>query len=175
VNVEGLIEKPHPSVAPSNLAIAGRYVLTPAVFDMIREQPRGSGGEIQLTDGISAMLATEQVLAYRYHGERYDCGSKLGLMQASVVLAEIHPELGGEFSAWLRERQKTRRAGGGAAALGDTTGGPDQQADPRGQRVELGTGRHRRRPWTTATRSKHTSAIRSPPAPTSMTAARRAS
>jgi UTP--glucose-1-phosphate uridylyltransferase len=106
VNVEGLIEKPHPNVAPSNLAIAGRYVLTPAVFDMIREQPRGSGGEIQLTDGISAMLATEQVLAYRYHGQRYDCGSKLGLMQASVVLAEIHPDLGGEFSAWLRERQK---------------------------------------------------------------------
>ena len=73
---------------------------------MIREQPRGSGGEIQLTDGISAMLASEQVLAYRYHGQRYDCGSKLGLMQASVVLAEIHPDLGGEFSAWLRERQK---------------------------------------------------------------------
>ncbi|MBK7955078.1 MAG: UTP--glucose-1-phosphate uridylyltransferase GalU [Candidatus Accumulibacter sp.] len=110
VNVEGLIEKPHPNVAPSNLAIAGRYVLTPAVFDLIREQPRGTGGEIQLTDGISALLATEQVLAYRYHGKRYDCGSKLGLMQASVVLGEVHPELGGEFAAWLRDRQKILEA-----------------------------------------------------------------
>jgi len=106
VSVDGLIEKPHPSVAPSNLAVAGRYVLTPAVFDRIREQPRGTGGEIQLTDGIAALLASEQVLAYRYHGRRYDCGSKLGLMQASVVLGETHPELGREFSAWLRDRQK---------------------------------------------------------------------
>ncbi|EXI69490.1 MAG: UTP--glucose-1-phosphate uridylyltransferase [Candidatus Accumulibacter sp. SK-11] len=106
VSVEGLIEKPHPSVAPSNLAVAGRYVLTPSVFDHIREQPRGTGGEIQLTDGIAALLASEQVLAYRYHGRRYDCGSKLGLMQASVVLGETHPELGREFSAWLKDRQK---------------------------------------------------------------------
>ncbi|MBN8453895.1 UTP--glucose-1-phosphate uridylyltransferase GalU [Accumulibacter sp.] len=106
VNVEGLIEKPHPSVAPSNLAVAGRYVLTPAVFEHIRGQPRGAGGEIQLTDGIAALLASERVLAYRYHGRRYDCGSKLGLMQASVVLGETHPELGREFSAWLKDRQK---------------------------------------------------------------------
>ncbi|MBK7673558.1 MAG: UTP--glucose-1-phosphate uridylyltransferase GalU [Candidatus Accumulibacter sp.] len=110
VNIDGLIEKPHPSVAPSNLAVAGRYVLTPAVFDLIREQPRGAGGEIQLTDGIAALLASEQVLAYRYHGKRYDCGSKLGLMQASVVLGEVHPELGREFSAWLRDRQKLAQA-----------------------------------------------------------------
>ena len=101
VNVRGLIEKPHPCVAPSNLAVAGRYILTPAVFESIRRQPRGTGGEIQLTDGIAGLLATEKVLAYRYHGQRYDCGSKLGLMQASVVLAESHPELGPEFSAWL--------------------------------------------------------------------------
>jgi UTP--glucose-1-phosphate uridylyltransferase len=110
VNIDGLIEKPHPSVAPSNLAVAGRYVLTPAVFDQIREQPRGAGGEIQLTDGIAALLASEQVLAYRYHGKRYDCGSKLGLMQASVVLGEVHPDIGREFCAWLRDRQKLAQA-----------------------------------------------------------------
>jgi UTP--glucose-1-phosphate uridylyltransferase len=80
------------------------------VFDRIREQPRGAGGEIQLTDGIAALLASEQVLAYRYHGKRYDCGSKLGLMQASVVLGEVHPEIGREFSAWLRDRQKLAQA-----------------------------------------------------------------
>ncbi|HPP46360.1 MAG TPA: UTP--glucose-1-phosphate uridylyltransferase GalU [Accumulibacter sp.] len=104
INVSGLIEKPHPRAAPSNLGIAGRYVLTPAIFDLIRSQPRGAGGEIQLTDAISALLAQEQVLAYRYHGQRYDCGSKLGLLQASVVLAEKHPEIGADFSAWLNNR-----------------------------------------------------------------------
>jgi UTP--glucose-1-phosphate uridylyltransferase len=105
VGISGLVEKPQPNVAPSNLAVAGRYVLTPAIFDLIRQQPRGAGGEIQLTDGIAALLSTEQVLAYRYHGTRYDCGSKLGLMQASVVLGETHPELGADFSAWLQSRQ----------------------------------------------------------------------
>ena len=110
VNIEGLIEKPHPSVAPSNLAVAGRYILTPAIFDRIREQPRGAGGEIQLTDGIAGLLASEPVLAYRYHGRRYDCGSKLGLLQASVVLGETHPELGREFAAWLKDRQKLSQA-----------------------------------------------------------------
>ncbi|SBT08804.1 UTP--glucose-1-phosphate uridylyltransferase [Candidatus Accumulibacter aalborgensis] len=109
VDVKGLIEKPHPSAAPSNLAVAGRYILTPGVFDLIRIQQRGAGGEIQLTDGIAALLAVEQVLAYRYHGTRYDCGSKLGLMQASVVLGETHPELGREFSAWLKDRHTTAR------------------------------------------------------------------
>ena len=104
LDVDGLIEKPQPSMAPSNLAVAGRYLLTPAVFDLIRAQPRGAGGEIQLTDGIAALLASERVLAYRYHGQRYDCGSKLGLMQASVVLAEAHPEIGPEFAAWLETR-----------------------------------------------------------------------
>ena len=105
VGISGLVEKPQPNVAPSNLAVAGRYVLTPAIFDLIRQQPRGAGGEIQLTDGIAALLNAEQVLAYRYHGTRYDCGSKLGLMQASVVLGETHPELGADFSAWLQSRQ----------------------------------------------------------------------
>lgn len=106
--IQYLVEKPDPSVAPSNLAVAGRYILTPAVFDLIRVQPRGAGGEIQLTDGIAALLAVEPVLAYRYRGTRYDCGSKLGLMQASVVLAESHPELGREFATWLAARHPPR-------------------------------------------------------------------
>ena len=105
LGISGLVEKPQPNLAPSNLAVAGRYVLTPAIFDLIRQQPRGAGGEIQLTDGIAALLNVEQVLAYRYHGTRYDCGSKLGLMQASVVLGETHPELGSDFSAWLQSRR----------------------------------------------------------------------
>lgn len=109
VAIDGLVEKPHAEVAPSNLAVAGRYVLTPAVFDLIRVQPRGAGGEIQLTDGIAALLAAEPVIAYRYHGTRYDCGSKLGLMQASVVLGETHPELGSDFADWLRSRQESAR------------------------------------------------------------------
>lgn len=105
IKITGLVEKPHPSVAPSNLAVAGRYILTTAVFEHIRAQPRGAGGEIQLTDGIAALLDSEQALAYRYHGKRYDCGSRLGLLQASVDIASAHPELGSEFSAWLKARQ----------------------------------------------------------------------
>ena len=104
LKITGLVEKPHPSVAPSNLAIAGRYILTTAVFEHIRAQLRATGGEIQLTDGIAALLGSEQVLAYRYHGKRYDCGSRLGLLQASVDIASAHPELGSEFSAWLKAR-----------------------------------------------------------------------
>lgn len=103
-SITGIIEKPHPSVAPGTLAVAGRYILTPAIFNCIRGQSRGAGGEIQLTDAIAALLSTEQVLAYSYHGTRYDCGSKLGLLQASVDLGSIHPELGEEFSAWLKSR-----------------------------------------------------------------------
>lgn len=105
IKITGLVEKPHPSVAPSNLAVAGRYILTTAVFEHIRAQPCGAGGEIQLTDGIAALLDSEQVLAYRYHGKRYDCGSRLGLLQASVDIASTHPELGSEFSIWLNGRQ----------------------------------------------------------------------
>ncbi len=104
IQVRGLVEKPHPDVAPSTLAVAGRYILSPAIFGHIRAQARGAGGEIQLTDAIQTMLATEQVLAYRYQGVRYDCGSKLGLLQASVDLGQLHPELGSEFAAWLSQR-----------------------------------------------------------------------
>ena len=106
VKISGLVEKPHPSVAPSTLAVAGRYILTSGVFDCIRAQPRGVGGEIQLTDGIAALLESEQVLAYSYNGRRYDCGSKLGLLQASVDLGSVHPDLGEDFTSWLNNRAR---------------------------------------------------------------------
>jgi UTP--glucose-1-phosphate uridylyltransferase len=102
--VSGLVEKPDPATAPSTLAVAGRYVLTADVFNAIRTQPRGAGGEIQLTDGIAALIGKQDVWAYSYKGKRYDCGSKLGLMQATVDLGVEHAELGAEFRAWLNQR-----------------------------------------------------------------------
>jgi UTP--glucose-1-phosphate uridylyltransferase len=102
VKVRQMVEKPSPENAPSRLGVAGRYVLTPAVFDCIRNQPRGSGGEIQLTDGIAQLIATEGVHAYLYEGKRYDCGSKQGFLEASVEFALKHPEVGSAFRDYLR-------------------------------------------------------------------------
>jgi UTP--glucose-1-phosphate uridylyltransferase len=100
--VERMVEKPKPEVAPSRLAVAGRYILTPGVFDRIRQGGRGVGGEIQLTDGIAGLLQDETVLGYRYEGKRYDCGSKLGFLEATVELALHHPEVGTGFEQWLK-------------------------------------------------------------------------
>ncbi len=102
VEIDHIVEKPAPDVAPSRLGVAGRYVLTPRVFDEIASQKRGVGGEIQLTDGIASLLWHEKVYAYRYAGKRYDCGSKEGFLQANVELALAHPELGADFRSWLR-------------------------------------------------------------------------
>ncbi len=102
VKVREMVEKPSPEKAPSRLGVAGRYVLTPAVFDCIENQPRGSGGEIQLTDGIAQLIATEGVHAYRYEGKRYDCGSKEGFLEASVEFALKHPEVGESFRGFLK-------------------------------------------------------------------------
>jgi UTP--glucose-1-phosphate uridylyltransferase len=102
VEVSGLVEKPAPEVAPSRLGVAGRYVLTPAVFAEIENQPRGVGGEIQLTDGIAGLLRKEKVFAYRYEGQRYDCGSKEGFLQANVEMALAHPQLGPGFRDYLK-------------------------------------------------------------------------
>jgi UTP--glucose-1-phosphate uridylyltransferase len=96
-----IIEKPKPADAPSNLAVVGRYLLTPRVFDLIRTQAPGAGGEIQLTDAIAQLLKEEPVLAYRFEGRRFDCGAKLGLLQATVTLGRRHPEVGAAFSAWM--------------------------------------------------------------------------
>ena len=104
VNVTGIIEKPSPETAPTTLAVAGRYILTPGIFKELENLPRGVGGEIQLTDGIANLLRHEKVLAYRYSGVRYDCGSKLGFLQVTVDLGANHHEIGAEFSAWLERR-----------------------------------------------------------------------
>ena len=100
--VSAIVEKPKPEVAPSTLAVVGRYVLTPRIFHHLARVGRGSGGEIQLTDGIAALLAEEQVLAYRYDGKRFDCGSKLGYLEATVAFGLRHPEIGHEFARLLQ-------------------------------------------------------------------------
>lgn len=103
--VFAMVEKPAPEKAPSTLAVAGRYILTPAVFESIRQQPRGAGGEIQLTDGIAALIGKERVQAYRYEGKRYDCGSKEGFLEATIDLALANPELSGAVRAHLQRIQ----------------------------------------------------------------------
>ncbi|MFM8636894.1 MAG: UTP--glucose-1-phosphate uridylyltransferase GalU [Betaproteobacteria bacterium] len=103
VEVQHIVEKPAPQDAPSNLGVAGRYILTPGVFDEIVRQPRGGGGEIQLTDGIAGLLRREKVFAYRYAGKRYDCGSKEGFLQANVELALQHPTLGAGFRDYVAQ------------------------------------------------------------------------
>jgi UTP--glucose-1-phosphate uridylyltransferase len=97
-----MVEKPAPENAPSRLGVAGRYILTPGVFREIASQPRGVGGEIQLTDGIAALMRREKVFAYRYEGRRYDCGSKEGFLEANVELALAHPQLGAGFREYLK-------------------------------------------------------------------------
>src|SRR6476659_7182075 len=122
VDVEKIVEKPAPEVAPSRLGVAGRYVLTPRVFDEIARQERGVGGEIQLTDGIAGLLRREKVYAYRYQGKRYDCGSKEGFLQANVELALQHPELGKGFREFLKHLEICSGArmlcGAGSIAIG---------------------------------------------------------
>ena len=100
--VTRMVEKPKPADAPSRMGVAGRYVLTPAVFERIRNQDRGAGGEIQLTDGIAALIQTEGVHALQYQGRRYDCGSKQGFLEATVELALKHPEVGPGFRKYLQ-------------------------------------------------------------------------
>jgi UTP--glucose-1-phosphate uridylyltransferase len=117
--VTSIVEKPKPENAPANLAVVGRYVLTPRVFDLLESIPKGAGGELQLTDAIGALLKEEQVLAYQFEGQRYDCGSKLGYLRATVEYALQHDELSQEFTDYLRERfgengVKVGRAAGSA-------------------------------------------------------------
>jgi UTP--glucose-1-phosphate uridylyltransferase len=99
--VRNIVEKPKPAAARSNLGVVGRYILTPAIFSHLRGMPRGAGGEIQLTDAIERLLQDEQVLAYQFAGKRYDCGSKLGYLQATVEYALMHPELREAFADYL--------------------------------------------------------------------------
>ncbi len=101
IKVSRMVEKPAPDVAPSRMGVAGRYILTPGVFEQIRQQAGGVGGEIQLTDGIAGLMKTESVYAFEYSGKRYDCGSKEGFLEATVELALQHPEVGAHFRAYL--------------------------------------------------------------------------
>jgi UTP--glucose-1-phosphate uridylyltransferase len=102
--IHSIVEKPKPKDAPSNLAVIGRYVLTNRIFEMLGQVTPGAGGEIQLTDGISALLAQERALAVRLPGRRFDCGSKLGYLQATVEYGVRHPEIGPEFTKYLNNR-----------------------------------------------------------------------
>lgn len=104
--IRSIVEKPSPADAPSTLAVVGRYVLTPRIFDLLAQAKPGSGGEIQLTDAISALLGEERVLAMHMPGKRYDCGSKLGYLKASVEFGLRHPEIGAEFARYLRAREQ---------------------------------------------------------------------
>jgi len=102
--MRAIVEKPKPAQAPSTLGVIGRYVLTPRIFDLLAAVTPGAGGEIQLTDAISAMLEHERVLAVRLPGKRFDCGSKLGYLQAMVELGRRHPEVGEAFARYLESR-----------------------------------------------------------------------
>jgi UTP--glucose-1-phosphate uridylyltransferase len=102
LKVNSIVEKPQPEDAPSNLAVVGRYIFSPSIFDCLEKVKPGKGGEIQLTDGISDLMKLEDVFAYRFAGKRFDCGSKLGFMQANVELALKHPELKADFAQYLK-------------------------------------------------------------------------
>ncbi len=101
--VNSIVEKPAPKVAPSTWAVVGRYVLNNTIFDYLEKIGKGAGGEIQLTDGISMLMNAEPVMAYHYSAQRYDCGSKLGYLQATVALGLKHPEVGAAFSEYIDE------------------------------------------------------------------------
>ncbi len=104
VKIKGIIEKPDPQDAPSNRAVVGRYILRPEIFHHLSQIGRGAGGEIQLTDAIARLISEEDVLAYEFEGQRYDCGSKLGYLQATVDYAINHHHLGDEFNRWLQTK-----------------------------------------------------------------------
>ncbi|MGB3449833.1 MAG: UTP--glucose-1-phosphate uridylyltransferase GalU [Giesbergeria sp.] len=102
IRIERIVEKPAPQNAPSRMGVAGRYILTPAIFDEIRNQSTGAGGEIQLTDAIARLMEHEAVYAFQYQGKRYDCGSKEGFLEATVELALQHPQVGESFREYLK-------------------------------------------------------------------------
>jgi len=100
--IDGIVEKPKPAEAPSTLGVVGRYILSPRIFDHLADVRPGKGGEIQLTDAIASLLKQEQVLAYQFQGTRYDCGSKIGYLKATIAFAMKHPDVSEEFIAHLR-------------------------------------------------------------------------
>ena len=102
--MRSIVEKPAPEDAPSNLGVVGRYILPGDIMSVLASTARGAGGEIQLTDAIASLLDDQRVFAYEFAGTRYDCGSKIGYLQATIDYALKHPDLGGDFIAYLRER-----------------------------------------------------------------------
>ena len=117
-SITDIVEKPHPENAPSTLGVVGRYIFTPEIFSFLENVRPGSGGEIQLTDAIAAMLNAHPVLAYEFKGRRYDCGSKLGYLEASVMYALKHPAVAdkfGDFIEQLQVEEKLRKVGGRSA------------------------------------------------------------
>ena len=106
LKVNSIVEKPKPADAPSTLAVVGRYILTPKIFDCLEKVKPGKGGEIQLTDGISDLMKLEDIYAFRFAGKRFDCGSKLGFMKANVELALKHHEIARDFSEYLKSLNK---------------------------------------------------------------------
>lgn len=113
LKLNSIVEKPQPADAPSNLAVVGRYILTPAIFGCLEQVKPGKGGEIQLTDGISDLLKQETILAHRFEGTRFDCGSKFGFMKANVEYALKHPELAADFTHYLQIRMAQLQANNG--------------------------------------------------------------
>jgi UTP--glucose-1-phosphate uridylyltransferase len=127
--VRSIVEKPKPADAPSNLAVVGRYLLAPSIFAHLERIGQGAGGEIQLTDGIARLMREEAVYAYRFEGTRYDCGSKLGYLQATVNYALGHEQLGRAFRSYLLELAGDLRHRKGAASA--AKGRPARRAKGR--------------------------------------------
>jgi len=116
MEVSGIVEKPPVEEAPSNVAVVGRYILTPRIFDLLQKTQKGAGGEIQLTDAIAALLKEQRVLSYNFKGRRFDCGSKVGYLKAQVEFALAHGEVGAEFRKYLTDLMLTD-ADGNVVAL----------------------------------------------------------
>ena len=106
VQIKGLVEKPDPANAPSNIAVVGRYIITPEVFETLSAQERGAGDEIQLTDALAKQIGSAPFTGIRFSGERFDCGSKLGFLQANVAFGLRNGALEGDLRSWLGERLK---------------------------------------------------------------------
>src|SRR5215471_6485735 len=141
--VRSIVEKPKPAAAPSSLAVVGRYVLAPAIFEHLERIGRGAGGEIQLTDGIASLMREEAVYAYRFEGKRYDCGSKLGYLQATVEYALGHEALGRDFRRYLQGLDIPTVAAAAAAtrAAAVTAENPGRaEAGPRTRKRSNGDG-----------------------------------
>ncbi len=130
--IRSIVEKPRPAAAPSNLAVVGRYVLTPGIFDHLAQIGRGAGGEIQLTDAIARLMIEEAIYAYRFTGKRFDCGSKLGYLQATVEFALAHPQVADGFRRYLNALVTSGAQAGSRRRAGRRRGGATRtQGRPR--------------------------------------------